>query len=111
MSFGKIHRNLFGGVFVAFASIPSSLSIISDYLLPLIKNSLGEIIFGKLIFSLLSLMITIASIIWIKETIEDMDRTSRFMSRERYNLFIIKTIVIVILAIFCGLVVNRTINN
>ena len=110
-NFGKIHKNLFGGVFAAFASIPSSLSIISDYLLPALKNSFEDFILGKFVFASLSLIISIASVIWIKETIEDMERTSRFMTQEEYRDFMVKTLAIVIFAIFCGLVISKVINN
>lgn len=111
LNLGKIHKNLFIGVFVAFASIPSSLTIISNYILPVLKNSFGEFIFGNFIFTFLSLIVSIASFIWIKETIVDMEKTSRFMTKDEYRYFVIKTIVIMIWAILFGLIVSQIINN
>jgi hypothetical protein len=107
LNLGKIQGNLFGGIVGATASLPNSISITKDYLLPLIKDNLQGFEFGTTLFLLLNVTIFIASVIWIKEIVEDIERTSRFMSQQRFNDFMIKTIVIGVAAFFVGLIINK----
>jgi hypothetical protein len=107
INLGKIHRNLFLGIFGMTVPFPDLASITTDYIIPLIKENIQTIPSGKTILFISGLMIFITSSIWIKETIEDLERTSRFMDQSQFNVFMVKTIAIGILAISVGLIVNK----
>ena len=111
LNLGKIQTNLFAGIFGAMVSVPNSLSITKDYILPLLKGNLEKIPLGQTILFLLSTTIFIASVVWIKEIIYDIERTSRFMNQRQFDGFMLKTIVIGLLAFIVGLIINKILFN
>ena len=89
-------------------SIPSGISIISDYLIPAIRESGLQGLFGSilnLILVILTVLITYVSYQWIINIAENIDRTERLMycDKNRFYNFLAKIALTFIVTIIVGL--------
>ena len=78
-------------------SIPSGFTIISDYLIPTIRESGLHGVFGSIInifLAIMAVLLTYVSYQWIINIIDNINRTERLMCNDRngFNNFIAKII-------------------
>ncbi len=93
-------------------SIPSEISIVVDYLIPAIKESGLEGVFGSLMNLLLfitTLLLTYASYQWIINIAENIDKTERLMyyDKNRFYNFLAKIVVTFFVTFFVVLFIKN----
>ncbi len=93
-------------------SIPSELSIIVDYLIPAIRESGLQGIFGSIInifLVLMTVLLTYASYQWIINIAENIDRTERLMyyDKNRFYNFLAKIVLTFIVTFVIVLVIKN----
>ncbi len=93
-------------------ALPTELSIISDYLLPAIKESGFLILFesiGKLILFIFNILLIYASYKWVIDISQNIERTERLMyyDKEKFKKFLIKIFATFIITFSLALILKN----
>jgi cytochrome b subunit of formate dehydrogenase len=92
-------------------SIPSGLSIISDYLIPAIRESGLQGLFGSVInifLAIMTVLLTYASYQWIINIVQNIERTERLMyhDKNRFYNFLAKIVLTFIVTFAVVLIIK-----
>lgn len=103
----KTHEKIFLGFLGLFSPIPSSVSIIKHEILPSVKGIIESLSFGRFLYFILLVSISISSIAWINEILNNIEKTSRFMGENEWNNFLAKNVAFAIFGILAGLIIGK----